>query len=80
MVFDIEIRMEAKVKEACQTSWISILKIRKIREYLTQDQVKTVIHAYVAARLENNNALPLNYQWCTDSNCKLFKIVLPGLS
>ena len=55
--FDAEMRMEVQVKETCRTAWFNLLKIRKIREYLTKDQVKTVIHAYITSRLDNNNAL-----------------------
>ena len=49
--------MEAQVKETCRTAWFNLLKISKIIEYLTQDQIKTVIHAYITSRLDNNNAL-----------------------
>ena len=55
--FDAEMRMEVQVKETCRTAWFNLLKISKIREYFTQDQVKTVIHAYITSRLDNNNVL-----------------------
>ena len=54
---DAEMRMEVQVKETCRTAWFNLLKISKIRKYFTQDQVKTVIHAYITSRLDNNNAL-----------------------
>ena len=41
----------------CKGAWHNIHSIRKIRQYLTQDQTKTVVHAHVISKLVNNNSL-----------------------
>ena len=49
--------MKAQVKHMCKVAWHNIHSIRKIRQYLTQDQTKTVIHAHVTSTLDNNSLL-----------------------
>ena len=37
--------------------WFHLFRIGKLRQYLTVDQAKAVIHAYVTSRLDMNNSL-----------------------
>lgn len=55
--FDAEMKMEVQVKNTCKGAWLNLYNIGKIRQYLTFDQAKTIIHAYVTSKLDANNAL-----------------------
>ena len=56
-MFDFTVSMEVQVIRTTQTAWHHLFSIRKIRPYLTVDQTKTIIHAYVTSRLDQNNSL-----------------------
>ncbi len=56
-VFDSEMTMKPHVIRLSQTAWFHLRGISKIRAYLTQEQTRTVIHAYVTSRLDQNNSL-----------------------
>jgi hypothetical protein len=55
--FDSEMKMDKQVKNTCQSAWMNLYNISKIRRYLTTDQCKSVVHAYVTSKLDANNAL-----------------------
>ena len=55
--FDCEMKMNTQVNNMCKSAWRNLYSISKIRNYLTQDQAKTVIHAYVTTKLDANNSL-----------------------
>jgi hypothetical protein len=55
--FDCELKMDTQVKNMCKSAWLHIYNISKIRNYLTVDQAKSVVHAYVTSKLDANNAL-----------------------
>ena len=40
-------------------AWYHLYKISKVKQFLTTEQLKTVIHAYVISRLDQNNSLLL---------------------
>ena len=56
-MFDKRMKMKAQVKHMCKGAWHNIHIIGKIRQYLTQDQTKTVVHAHVISKLDNNSLL-----------------------
>ena len=56
-MFDPELSMSTQVKKSCRGAWINLHNIGKIWSYLTEDQTKTTIHAYVTSKLDGNNAL-----------------------
>ena len=56
-VFDSEMTMKSHVIRLSQTAWFHLRGISKIRAYLTQEQTRTVIHAYATSRLDQNNSL-----------------------
>ena len=41
----------------CKSTWFHLYTIGKIRSYLSDDQTKSVVHAYVTPKLDGNNAL-----------------------
>jgi hypothetical protein len=56
-LFDSEIKMDIQVKNMCRSAWLNLYNIGKIRNYLTVEQTKTIVHAYVTSKLDANNAL-----------------------
>ena len=55
--FDSEMKMEVQVKNMCRSAWINLYNISKIRKYLTVEQTKTIVHAFVTSKLDANNSL-----------------------
>ena len=71
--FDTSATMEAQVLKTAQTAWYHLYSISKIRPYLTAEQTRCVIHAYVTSRLDQNNSL-LSGVPETTLLCKLQKV------
>ena len=57
VVFDKMMKMKAQVNHMCKGARHNIHSIRKMRQYLTQDQTKTVEHAHMISKLDNNISL-----------------------
>ena len=55
-IFDTSATMEAQVVKTAQTAWYHLYSISKIHPYLTVEQTRCVIHAYVTSRLDQNNS------------------------
>jgi hypothetical protein len=55
--FDSSMKMEDQVTKTCKSAWFNLYKISKIHRYLTADQAKSALHAYVTSRLDQNNSL-----------------------
>ena len=49
--------MNDQVQHVCKSAWYHLHQIRKLQGYLTEDQLKTLIHAYVTSKLDTNNGL-----------------------
>ncbi|XP_046555984.1 uncharacterized protein LOC124265237, partial [Haliotis rubra] len=64
--------MKNHVKSTCRSAFFQLLKISKIKKYLDNDSLKTVIQACVTSRLDYGNAL-LN--GTTATNIKLLQQV-----
>jgi hypothetical protein len=58
-VFDTQMKMNMQVTAVCKSAWFQIHQIGKIRKYLTSDQTKSIVHAFVISKLDNNNSLLL---------------------
>ena len=71
--FDTNATMEAQVVKTAQTAWYHLYSISKIRPYITTEQTRCVIHAYVTSRLDQNNSL-LSGVPETTLFCKLQKV------
>ena len=54
---DAQLKMEQQVSSVCRSGWYHLYQISKIRKYLTTEQTKSAIHAYVTSRLDQNNGL-----------------------
>ena len=55
--FDSTLNMNDQVQHVCKSAWYHLHQIRKLQGYLTEDQLKTLIHAYVTSKLDTNNGL-----------------------
>ena len=62
-IFDEQMRMEKQVGQLCKSAWLYLYKINKIRQYLTTDQVETIVHAFVTTKLDLNNSLLAGLPW-----------------
>ena len=58
-IFDSALKLDKQVAQMCRIAWFHLHQISKIKLYLTEDQLKTVIHAYVISRLDQYNSLLL---------------------
>jgi hypothetical protein len=56
---DIHLKGDKQVTSTCKSAWFHLFQISKIRHFLTLDQAKTVMHAYVTSRIDQNNSLLL---------------------
>jgi len=55
--FDCNLKMEKQISSTCRAAWFYLYQIGKIRKYLNEKQTKSVIHAHVTSRLDQNNSL-----------------------
>ena len=55
--FDNTSKMEKHVKSICKSAWFNLYRISKVRDYLSEEQTKTVIHAFVTSKLDSFNSL-----------------------
>ena len=56
-MFRSEMKMDVQVRHVCSSAWHRLYNIGKIRHYLTVDQTKMVVHAYMTSKLDHNNTL-----------------------
>jgi hypothetical protein len=56
-VFDQQLKMEPQVIATCKAAWFRLFQISKIRPYLSVDETKSLVHAYVTSKLDQNNSL-----------------------
>lgn len=57
--FDAHMKFKIHLSAICKSAWHHLFQISKIRSLLTTDQAKSVIHAYVTSRIDQNNSLLL---------------------
>ncbi len=55
--FEEDMKKETHVTHTCKAAWYRLHQISKIRFYITEDQTKTLVHAYVTSKLDLNNSL-----------------------
>ena len=54
---DKEMQLEKQVTLTCKSAWYNLYQLSKIRRYLSQEQLQSVIQAFVISKLDQNNAL-----------------------
>ena len=55
--FASELKMNTQINNMCKSAWFHLYNISKIQHYLSQDQTKSIVHAYVTSKLDSNNSL-----------------------
>ena len=55
--FDSEMNMKKQVNMMCRTAWMNINRLNRIKDYLSNDQLKIAMHAYVTSKLDSFNSL-----------------------
>ena len=54
---DSLLKMDTQLAATCKAAWYHLYQISKIRKYLTEEQTKSVVHAHVTCRLDQNNSM-----------------------
>ena len=57
VIFDNTMNMESHVNKICQTAYIHLRNISKIRPYITKDACESLVHAFITSRLDSVNAV-----------------------
>ncbi len=57
VMFDVDMKMQIKVKSVCSSGYHHLRNIRKIRKTLDKNATETAVHAFVSSRLDSGNAL-----------------------
>ena len=57
VVFDQTLSLDEHVISVCKSALFHLQNIVKVREYLTVDSTKALVHAFVTCRLDNCNSL-----------------------
>jgi len=55
--FDSTLSMEAHVTKTCSTGFYYLYNFKRIRRYLSRENMKTLIHAFISCRLDYCNSL-----------------------
>ena len=55
--FDSFMSMEKHVTLMCKSAFYHLRNLSKIRKYLTRESVETLVHAFVASRIDHCKAL-----------------------
>ena len=56
---DRHLKCDKHVTFMCKTVWYQLFQMSKIKQFLTIEQLKSVIHAYATFRIDQNNSLLL---------------------
>ena len=57
VIFCCHMKFEGQVSNICKASFFHIRNISRIRKYLSMENTKILVHAFVTCRLDNENAL-----------------------
>ena len=57
IAFDNTLSMDAHIKNVCKATYFQIRNINEIRNVLDDDTAAKLVHALIASRLDNGNAL-----------------------
>ena len=56
-VLDSHLKMDKQVNQICKSAWYNLYQLGKIKKYLSESQLKSVIQAFVISKLDMNNGL-----------------------
>ena len=64
---DQYLKLDKQVGMTCTSAWYNLFKISRIKKYLSESQLKSVIQAFVISKLDQNNALLVGSPKCLTS-------------
>ena len=64
---DQYLKLDKQVGMTCKSAWYNLFKISRIKKYLSESQLKSVIQAFVISKLDQNNALLVGSPKCLTS-------------
>ena len=56
-IFDTTVSLDKQIAQVCKSAFFSLRNIASIRKFLSYDATKTLVHAFVTAKLDNCNSL-----------------------
>ena len=59
VIFDDKLTMQKQVINQCRNAYIHIRSLSRIKQYLTPDCLKTLVHAFISSKLDYCNSLYL---------------------
>ena len=59
--FDENMNMGCHINKMCKTLSFHLYNIRRIRKYLSKDSTRTLVHAFITARIDYCNGLPASH-------------------
>ena len=57
VIMDSHASMEAHISSVCRASYLHIRNIGRLKQYLDQDSLETIVHAFISSRLDYCNSL-----------------------
>ena len=57
VIFDSNLKMDMRITKACQNVYFHPQKIRRIRQFLNQEAICTIIHAFITSQIDYCNTL-----------------------
>ena len=69
VIFDNKLNMDRQVTAICKSTFFHIRNISRIRTFLSDENTRMLVHAFVMCRLDNCNSL--SYGLLKHLNCEL---------
>ena len=57
VILDSNISFDKQIEQMCKSAFHSVRSILRIRKFLTMESAKTLVHAFVTSKLDNNALL-----------------------
>jgi len=54
---DHQLKMDKQINMVCKSAWFHMYQLGKIKKYLTNSQLRSVIQAFVISKIDQNNSL-----------------------
>ena len=61
--FDSKLTMATHISKTCNSAFYYLYNLRHIRKYLSKDNTKTLVHAFISSRIDYYNSLLHSLPW-----------------
>ena len=75
---DSHLSMSKHVTSVCKSAFYHLHNIRRIKNYLSWENILTLVHAFITSRLDYCNSLLYAFPRTKFRNCNAFKMPLQG--